>query len=164
VEYAQRIKKEALSLPQEVTSLHIRVDGGGGFGSGVIDLLRRDLALRSRFGDFKVYEINFNGTPRDAKAFADLATEMYTLAGERLKALRLDRVPEVLEIDICERTYEWVIKEGQSVKKLLPKDKFKKEYGHSPDDGDGWALCTAPDFLFRERQAAPPQSHSMSTF
>lgn len=164
VEYYERIKKEALKLPTSVTSLHIRVDGGGGFGGGVIDLLRRDWELRQRFSDYKVYEVNFNGTPRDEKAYADLATEMYDLAGQRLKSLQLDRPPEVLEVDICERTYEWVIREGRSVKKLLPKDKFKKEHGHSPDDGDGWALCSAPDFLFRERQSAPPQSHSMTTW
>lgn len=164
VDYAERIKKAALRLPQSVTSLHIRVDGGGGFGGGVIDLLRRDTALRSRFSDYKVYEVNFNGTPRDGAAYADLATEMYDLAGQRLKALQIDRPPEVLEVDICERTYEWVIREGRSVKCLLPKDKFKKAQGHSPDDGDGWALCTAPDFLFHERQSAPPQSHSMSTW
>lgn len=154
IEYYERIRQEALALPATVTSLHIRVDGGGGFGSGVIDLLRRDLELRRRFSDFKVYEVHFNGTPRDEKAYNDLATEMYVLAGERLKALRLERPPEVLEIDICERTYEWVIHKGQTVKKLLPKDKFKKEHGHSPDDGDGWALCTAPDWIFRND--APP--------
>jgi hypothetical protein len=153
VEYYQRVKQEALALPACVTSLHIRVDGGGGFGGGVIDLLRRDVQLRERFADFIVYEVNFNGTPHDEKAYHDLATEMYDLAGQRLKALRLDHMPELLETDVCERTYEWVIREGQSVKKLTAKDKFKKAQGHSPDDGDGWALCTAPDFLFKAEQA-----------
>lgn len=153
VEYYERVKQEALALPASVTSLHIRVDGGGGFGGGVIDLLRRDLTLRERFTNFIVYEVNFNGTPHDEKAYADLVTEMYDLAGQRLKALRLDNPPEVLETDVCERTYEWAIREGQSVKKLSEKKKFKKDQGHSPDDGDGWALCSAPDFLFKAEQA-----------
>jgi hypothetical protein len=154
VEYYGRIKQEALRLPSSVTSLHIRVDGGGGFGGGVIDLLRRDLELRQRFASYKVYEVNFNGTPHNTKAYADLATEMYVTAGERLKVLALDHPPEALEADICERAYDWVIKEGQTVKRLTAKDKFKKDHGHSPDDGDGWALCTAPDWIFRND--APP--------
>lgn len=151
VEYAQQVKTEAKALASVgVKSLHIRVDGGGGFGGGVIDQIKRDQELIELFEDFQVFEVNFNGVPHNEKAYADLATEMYALAGERLKALRLDDPPEALEADVTERTYEWVIREGQSVKKLTPKDKFKKLHGRSPDDGDGWALCTAPDFLFRQ--------------
>lgn len=148
--YAQVIKEEALRLAEHgVTSLHIRVDGGGGFGSGVIDRLKRDVELMDAFEDFQVFEVNFNGTPHNPKAYANLISEMYDLAGERLKVLRLVDPPEALEADVTERTYDWVIKGGETVKELTDKKQFKKEHGRSPDDGDGWALCTAPDHLFR---------------
>lgn len=154
IEYTEAIKKALRHLHSlGVRSLHIRIDAGGGFGSGVIALLKRDLELRQLFSEYKVFEVHFNGEAYDKKAYADLATEMYATAGERLKALRLEQPPEKLEIDICERTYEWVIKSGITVKKLLQKEVFRKEHKHSPDDGDGWALACAPDHLFKEREA-----------
>lgn len=148
--YARTIVQAALPLAaQGVTSLHIRIDGGGGFGGGVVDQLRRDLELRQAFADFQVLEINNNSVPHDPKTFADLGTECYWHTAEALKVLRLDRPPDGLEIDLCERTYEWVKVGGRDVKRLEPKDVFRKRHkGHSPDDGDGCALACAPDYLF----------------
>ena len=34
-------------------------------------------------------------------------------------------------------------------KKLTEKEKFKDANGRSPDDGDGFCLCAAPDVIFR---------------
>lgn len=167
IEYVEAIKKALLHLHKlGVRNLHIRVDAGGGFGSGVIAILKRDLELRQLFSEYKVFEVHFNGEAYDKKAYADLATEMYATTGERLKALRLDQPPEKLEIDLCERTYEWVIKSGISVKKLLEKKLFRKEHRHSPDDGDGLVLTAAPDHLFRDREASArrPGSYSEATF
>lgn len=152
--YAQAILAEARRLiAGGVTSLHIRVDGGGGFGGGVIDQVKRAaelLALRELAdGSFETLEVNNNAAPSDPKAFADLVTEMYYHLGEGLQALALDRPPAALEADLCERTYDWVKVAGLDVKKLEPKKDFKRRHeGRSPDDGDGAALAAAPDHIF----------------
>ncbi len=166
VEYTQRIKQEAIRLATKgVTSLHIRIDGGGGFASGVIDTLKRDGELRRTFEDFQVYEVNFNGTPYDRRAFADLATEMYATTAERLKILSIYRPPEMLEADLCERPYEWVIERGETVKRLLSKEHFKKKFKRSPDDGDGCVLAVAPDHLFkRKARNDEPQTYGYDSY
>lgn len=147
--YARRAKREAEALAaQGVTSLHIRVDGGGGFGGGVIDELNSDEDLRRMFADFRVLEVHFNGTPSDPKAYADCATEMYAHTADALEAVALVDAPPALEADLCEREYVWVKLHGVDVKKLEPKEQFKKRKGRSPDDGDGCALATAPDYVF----------------
>jgi hypothetical protein len=149
--YAQTVKREALALKaKRVTSLHIRVDGGGGYGGGIVDQLRRDQELTRAFVDFQVVEVNNNGVPHDPKSFADLGTEMYWHTAESLKALALVRPPDALEADLCERMWDWVKAHGLDVKQLEPKKVFKKKHdGRSPDDGDGLALACAPDHLFR---------------
>jgi hypothetical protein len=149
--YAQTVKREALALKaKRVTSLHIRVDGGGGYGGGIVDQLRRDQKLAQAFLDYQVFEVNNNGVPHDPKAFADLGTEMYFHAAESLKALALERPPAALEADLCERTWDWVKVRGLDVRQLQPKKAFKHDHdGRSPDDGDGLALACAPDHLFR---------------
>ena len=132
-----------------MTVLHIRVDGGGGFGGGVIDQLKKDADLREAFSVFKVLEVHNNSVPHDEKAFRNLGTEMYSHAGEALKGVCVVNPPEPLEEDLCERAYEWVHVKGRDVKVLTPKDEFRKKHsGRSPDDGDGFALCVSPDFIF----------------
>lgn len=151
--YAEAIKAEARALADDgVTSLHVRVDGGGGFGGGVIDQLNHDLELVRLFRDFQVQEVHFNGTPSAANEhrYADKATELYAEAAETLKGLALEDPPALLEGDLTERTYKWMNRKGVSVKRLEPKDDFKKRIGHSPDDGDGFVLAVAPDFVFTD--------------
>lgn len=159
LEYCARIREAARGLAADgVKSLHVRVDGGGGFGSGVIDLLKSDAELKKLFADFQVLEVHFNGTPHDKAAYYDLATELYGQAAEALKGIRIANPPETLEADLCERLYKWVNREGVSVKRLEPKDDFKKptRIGRSPDDGDGLVLATAPDFVFHRSWAQDP--------
>jgi hypothetical protein len=148
--YARIIKAAALDLAQKgVTSLHIRIDGGGGFGGGVIDKLKIDDELIEAFKDFKCLEVFFNGTPYNSEKYKDLITEMMAETAESLKTLKIIDPPERLEIDLCEREYEWRNVGDLEVKKLEPKEKFKKRKGHSPDDGDGFVLAVAPDYLFK---------------
>lgn len=135
-------------IDKGITSLHIRIDGGGGFGGGVIDDLRADLELREAFEDFQVFECHFNGTPNDEAAFADCITEWTADAAESLKGLSVENPPEELKADLCEREYEWVNREGKAVKKLEDKKGFKKRVHRSPDDGDGFVLAVALDHLF----------------
>lgn len=152
IDYAQAVKADALEMKRqhpEITSLHIRVDGGGGFGGGVVDNLKADMELREAFADFKVFEIHFNGVPRDDKAYADWVTEATADAAESLKTLALISPPNELQGDLTEREYEWVNKSGVAVKKLEQKERFRKRQTpeRSPDDGDGFVLACVSDHL-----------------
>lgn len=155
VSYAGSIIDLCKSLKKKgVSEVHIRIDAGGGFGGGVNDLIKNNIELNQMFNKFETYEVHFGGTPYDDKAFADLITEMYASAGKSLKHLSIKKPPELLEIDLTERTYKWVQpRQGVTVKKLESKDKFKQDNGHSPDDGDGFVLAAAPDHLFVRKVA-----------
>ncbi len=162
IDYAQAVKADALRLKCEcpaITSLHVRVDGGGGFGGGVVDSLKADMELRQAFPDFKVFEIHFNGSPRDGKAFADWITEATADASESLKTLALVNPPNELQGDLTEREYEWVNKSGVAVKKLEQKDKFRKRQKpeRSPDDGDGFVLAAVSDYLIQAKKISVMQ-------
>lgn len=150
--YARKIREIAFWLrDQGVTDLQVRVDGGGGFGGGVVDRIKNDVELVEAFERYAVQEVHFNGVPHDRTAYKDLATEMYAESAETLKGLAVHDPPTSLEADLCERTFEWVNYRGKDVKRLLPKEKFKKDHGRSPDDGDGFVLAVAPDFLFEHQ-------------
>lgn len=152
--YARAIHDQALSLAARgVTSLHVRIDAGGGYGGGVADRLATDSEIHWAIPDFRVFEVHFNGTPYDPLAYADTATEIYDHTAKALAVLALLGPPNALEADLCERTYRWVKVGGVDVKKLEPKDDFKTRHGRSPDDGDGAALATAPDYVFASARA-----------
>lgn len=162
--YVRAIRSEALLLAASgVKDLAIRVDAGGGFGSGVIDILKVDLELRRAFLSFAVVEVDFGGTPHDDAAYADCATEMYGHLADALTWLALPSPPNALEADVCERKYAWVTARRHNVKKdvkeLETKDEFKKRLHRSPDDGDGAALATAPDRIFRSGRPGRQQSY-----
>ena len=159
VEYYLLVKAEALSLAKRgVTDLQVRVDAGGGFGAGVIDLLRRDDELMKTFKAFTVLEVAFGGSAKDGKAFYDWITEATADVAETLKTLAILTPPETLQADLCERECEPKNKAGYFVKKLEDKDKFRARHKRSPDDGDGFVLACASDFLLRmvAPVAAPP--------
>lgn len=163
--YKATIKAELLRLHAAgVCDVEVRVDGGGGFGGGVVDLLRADLELQRAFPRFVVYEVLFNGTPKDPGQYANPITEMTDKAGEALKYLRLDGVPEVLLEDLTERTYDYALYKGVlEVKQLQSKKEFKRTHdGRSPDDGDGYVLCASPDYLFLKPAPRGQQSRQTS--
>lgn len=147
-EYYFAAKRECLKLAgQGVTSIHVRVDAGGGFGAGVVDLLKVDDELNKGFIDFKVIECNFGGSPTDKHAYYDSITEWTADVAESLKGLAVVGAPDSLEEDLCEREVEPRNKEGRFVRKLEDKDKFRKRIGRSPDDGDGFILAVVMDNL-----------------
>lgn len=155
--YLRAIRAEAKRLrAMGVLNLHVRVDAGGGFASGVVDPLKADLDMLNMFGEFKLIEVHFNGTPHDEKAYADLATEMYGEAAETLKSIALVNPPEALEADLTERRFDWANRSGVSVKRLESKEIFRKpdRAGRSPDDGDGCVLAMAPDHIFKTKKRA----------
>lgn len=156
--YRGAIKDEAEKLKAKgVTEIHIRVDGGGGFGSGIVDNIKDDLA--EMFKTVKVFEIHFGGTVQNPRAYDHWITEATADVAESLKGLAVLNPSNELQSDLCERLYEWVNVKGVAVKRLEPKEKFRKRQNpeRSPDDGDGFVLAVVSEFLCRKiaPQVAP---------
>lgn len=132
-----------------VKQLDLRVDGGGGFASGIIDPLKRDITFKAMFETIRLVEANFGGVPRDGSKYADLAAEMYAETAETLVGYAVTNPPPLLEEDLTDRLFTFVNKSGLTVRKLEEKDAFRKRHGRrSPDDGDGFVLASAPDHIF----------------
>lgn len=145
--YIDTIATECLKLKNKgVTSLHIRVDAG--YGSGVIDGLRINAELKEAFEDYQVYEVHFGGGAYNKRDYDNVITEMYFEAAESLKGISLILPPDQLEIDLTEREYKFINRQGKTRKILEPKEDFKKRTGRSPDDGDGLVMAVAPDYCF----------------
>lgn len=169
-EYYSIVKELITQLVADgVNIVSVRVDGGGGYGSTLIDNLNHDENLQNirtpncntchgkvpmMYNCYKcalsltVLEVYFNGVPYDGSQFADIVTEMYYHAGESLKNIALIDPPLGLMGDLCERQFSYTKYHGVDVKKLVSKDMFKKKKKRSPDDGDGYCLAVAPDYVF----------------
>jgi len=132
-----------------VKKIDLRVDGGGGYASGIIDPLKIDMGLRRKFVDVILREVHNNNTPNDKESYYDLGTEMYAQSAETLKGIAILSPPPLLESDLTERPFKFVNNEGVAVKKLMDKEQFKTKHDRSPDDGDGFVLAVAPDFIFK---------------
>jgi hypothetical protein len=135
-----------------VTDIEVRVDGGGGYASGIIDPLKIDMKLHKMFVKVALREVHNNGVPKDDESYYDMVTEMYAHAGETMKGIAIQNAPPLLEADLTERTYKFVNDSGRNVKKLTEKEQFKTKQGRSPDDGDGFVLAVAPDFIFTRNE------------
>jgi hypothetical protein len=148
--YSNRVKAKALGLAERgVTSLHIRIDAGGGFGGGIADRLIREEDLIKAFADFQVFEVHFGGAATKPDQFYDAITELTADVAETIKTLAIVKPPAALLEDLCEREYDWRNVSGKEVRKLEKKDDFRKRHsGRSPNDGDGFVLACASDFLF----------------
>jgi len=138
-----------------VTDIEIRVDGGGGYASGIIDPLKIDMRFRKMFTTSALHEVHNNGTAHDKDSYYDMVTEMYAQAGETLKGICIRNAPPLLEADLTERPYRYVNDSGRSVKKLTDKEQFKAKHLRSPDDGDGFVLAVAPDHIFARNELPP---------
>lgn len=153
------------------TKASIRIDGSGGYGSGIVDGLRKLEELEDLFPDgYEVHEVLFNTVERiDASKYADLVTEMYAAADDVLSHVRIDRpsLPPLLKRDLTERKFKYVTKGDQDVAKLEKKSDFKnRNKGQSPDDGDGAVLALAPERLFAAKTAKPrrPRKRGWATW
>lgn len=108
----------------------IKIDNGGLDGGGLPPIMRNK-------GFENVVGIDFGGTPKDKENYANVATEMFF---DLLEVLHKIDLPDnkLLRQDLTCRKYGYNEKRQ---KKVEPKKIFKKEYHHSPDDGDGLLLC-----------------------
>ncbi len=155
-EYFHGVRDVALDLAGKgVKMLHIRVDAGGD-SSGLIDTVKHNMELREAFFEIKVIPVHFGGSPKKFNKYDDLATEMYFEAAETLKGIRLLNPPDALEGDLTLREWEPVNRSGLELKKLQDKKQFRKEVGRSPDDGDGFVLCVAPDHIVASAEMVKP--------
>ena len=154
------LKAAEIARANGYTRLSIRVDAG--YGNGVVDALRGNQTLKDMFEQVTVYEVHFGSTsPHDPKHYADVITELYAEAAAIIDALSIKHPGNRLEEDISGRKYRFVTKNvdnvRREVRKLEEKDDFKKRHdGRSPDDGDAFVLAVAPEYVFREQQATPP--------
>lgn len=111
------------------------IDAGG--GSDIADRLH-ELGYEKR-----VKAIYFGATPLNMKKFTNKRGEMWGLIAEWITDEHLAvQVPDddEMQADLCASPYD---RDSQDRRVLWKKDKIKKEYGFSPDDGDALALTFA---------------------
>ena len=116
----------------------VSIDGTGGYGQGIYDMLKIDPRLDVNF-------INFGGQADEPDKFANIRAEMYfTLADGMRREFRCDdaETEEELRILSSETTTS-----GKAI--LIPKETIKKVLGRSPDSADALALA-----YYRRRKLA----------
>ena len=154
--YFHDVKDAALKLVKKgVKHLFIRVDAGGD-SSGLIDTLKHNIEMREAFHTLQIIPVQFGGSAKDGATYDDLVTEMYFQAKETLNGIRLINPPETLESDLTLREWEPVNRSGRELKKLQDKKLFRKVINRSPDDGDGFVLCVAPDSILKGGSVIAP--------
>lgn len=147
-----------VAVARPLTSVHVRVDNGGGYGTALIRALTTSAELDALAPAWLVTEVLNNAAPvgkagdgvTDAvQLFDNLGTQLYVAAGEALADLRLGGVgfdvPDTLDVDLAERHFIFRLRRARERKALEKKSDFRDRHGRSPDDGDGLALALAPD-------------------
>lgn len=147
--YREKIKALASELVElGVTELDIRIDGTGGWHTGVTDPLKIDEAFFDMFEHIRIIEVNFNNIPMEEKRFRDAITEIYYHGSEAIGRIAIHCHTDALERDICERTYKIVTYRHTNVGKLQAKEEFRRLHmNSSPDEGDGLMLAIAPGWI-----------------
>lgn len=106
------------------------VDGTGGYGQGIYDMLKIDPSLEVHF-------INFGQRAEDSDHYANARAEMYVrLADGMRKEFRLDDAETEEELRILSSE---VTAGGRQL--LIDKETIKKVLGRSPDSSDALALA-----------------------
>lgn len=115
--------------------VRIKVDMGGGYGSGPYSYLAND-----RSNNVKPIKVKFNGVAKDEKEYHDVAVEMWDNVRYRIKSMFLPP-DDYLATELYTREHH---KEGfdkRGRQRIQSKKEFKKDYSGSPDRAD--ALCLA---------------------
>lgn len=111
------------------------IDAGG--GADIADRLH-ELGYTDR-----VKAIYFGATPFDMKKHKNKRGEMWGSIAEWITDEHMEvQIPDddEMQADLCASPYD---RDSQDRRVLWKKDKIKKEYGFSPDDGDALALTFA---------------------
>lgn len=140
-EIAARVAKAKKDWESEVEF----VDGTGGYGAGVIDMLQ--------LGGHSPYEVQFSGKADDPR-FYNKRTEMWWRMAEWVKkggALPPD--PQLLR-ELTEPLYYY--QDGKI--RLEEKEQIKKRLGFSPDRADGLALTFAIEDMPSQTTTLIPQA------
>ena len=108
----------------------INVDNGGLGAGGFIDRMKEH--------KFKnINELNYGGTPKNKKQYANIITEMYFECKDKLINSDIPNDP-LLKQDLTGRLFGY---DEKTRKKIEKKEKFRERYHRSPDDGDALVSC-----------------------
>lgn len=151
MEYFYKARQAILALYDNgARMISVRVDGGGGYGSTVIDNLNAYDEWPEEL-ELIIHEIHFQEQADNPEEYADLITQLYEEAAGMLSYISIIDASDALVMDIAGRTYKWINRQGRPLKRLTNKEEFRRQYKRSPDDGDGLVLCIVPEFLLSGR-------------
>jgi len=108
----------------------MNIDNGGLGGGGMIDALE-DLGYKN------ITSINFGGTAKNDKEYANVSTEMHFECKDKLQ---FASIPNDIKLrqDLTGRLFGY---DKKIRKRIEDKEAFRKRYHRSPDDGDAVVLC-----------------------
>lgn len=131
------------AVSQDGPPIHVIVDGTGGYGAGVVDMLRSQ--------GFTVHEVH-SSEKAPQPGYLNIRSWMYWLASEWIKAgtgcLPGSDDGRALCRELSTPTYKY---RGGDILQVESKEEIKKRLGASPDIADAFCLTFAVDI-----QAAPP--------
>lgn len=126
--YAMNAK--ARELIQKYGIRQVSIDGTGGYGQGIYDMLKIDPQLDVHF-------VNFGSAAEDNARFANARAEMYFRLAEGMRnEFRLDDAETEEELRILSSS---TTSTGRAI--LIDKETIKKVLGRSPDSSDALALA-----------------------
>jgi len=120
----------AKELIRKYNIVDINLDGTGGYGKGLADVLRTEKNLH-------VNEINFGSKAKQPDKYVNTRTEMYIEACEKIRnGFYIDDNSELKD----ELSYMSYSINGNGKTALVPKSTVKDLLGHSPDTADAFVL------------------------
>jgi len=136
------------ALAHEGERAHVKIDGTGGYGGGVVDTLR----LPENAPFVTVLEVNVSTRSDDEERYPNLRSQLWFAISEWLKDgggmhTALGEEDGKLDAELLTPTYKFDPKGRQVVE---PKDETKKRLGRSPDRADAAALA-----VYNARPIAP---------
>lgn len=128
---------------------HCRVDTTG-IGDGLASNLTHDLTISALFQEWLVVRVGFGNSCIQPLLYQNLSTMMMAVAAQVFEHVAVIDPPHELETDLTGRLWDWGIvnADGSLVKVIQPKRRFKKDYQHSPDNGDGCIMAVCPPETF----------------
>lgn len=124
------LNAKARELIQKYGIRQVSIDGTGGYGQGIYDMLKIDPQL-------EVFFVNFGSAAEDSARFANARAEMYFRLAEGMRReFRLDDAETEEELRILSSS---TTTSGKAL--LIDKETIKKVLGRSPDSSDALALA-----------------------